>query len=121
MEEEVKQLGCLDLKKGAHFEVLTLGNPRDPSDFIKDAHAIGHPRRAFARVPALMKEVLEEVFLSSPFEIKAKRANFLKKWMRRAGPAQSRRAATPCQSPGAPSTFAQRQKATVVERDSAGP
>ena len=31
-----------------------------------------------------MREVLEEVFLSSPFEIKAKRANFLKKWMKRA-------------------------------------
>ena len=67
------------IEEGAHFEVLLLGIPRDPSDFIKDAHAIGHPRRAFARVPALMKEVLEEVFLSSPFEIKAKRANFLKK------------------------------------------
>ena len=72
------------IEEGAHFEVLTLGIPRDPADFIKDAQEIGHPRRAFARVPALMKEVLEEVFLGDPFEIKSKRANFLKKWMKRA-------------------------------------
>ena len=31
-----------------------------------------------------MREVLEEVFLSDPFEIKSKRASFLKKWMKRA-------------------------------------
>ena len=72
------------IEEGAHFEVLTLRIPRDPADFIKDAHEIGHPRRAFARVPALMREVLEEVFLGDPFEIKSKRANFLKKWMKRA-------------------------------------
>ena len=70
------------IEEGAHFEVLTLRIPRDPADFIKDAHEIGHPRRAFARVPALMREVLEEVFLGDPFEIKSKRANFLKKWMK---------------------------------------
>ena len=33
------------IEEGAHFEVLTLGIPRDPADFIKDAHEIGHPRR----------------------------------------------------------------------------
>ena len=66
------------IEEGAHFEVLTLGIPRDPADFIKDAHEIGHPRRAFARVPALMREALEEVFLGDPFEIKSKRADFLK-------------------------------------------
>ena len=32
------------IEEGAHFEVLTLGIPRDPADFIKDAHEIGHPR-----------------------------------------------------------------------------
>ena len=52
------------IEEEAHFEVLTLGVPRDPSDFIKDAHGIGHPRRTFARVPGLMREVLEEVFLA---------------------------------------------------------
>ena len=108
------------IEEGAHFEVLTLGIPRDPADFIKDAHEIGHPRRAFARVPALMREVLEEVFLVDPFEIKSKRASFLKKWVKRAVQLRAG-AATPCRSPSAPSTSAQRQKATVVERDSAGP
>ena len=34
--------------------------------------------------PAFMREVLEEVFLGDPFEIKSKRASFLKKWMKRA-------------------------------------
>ena len=52
--------------------------------FIKDAHEFGHPRRAFARVPQLMRESLEEVFLGDPFDIKSKRAGFLKKWMKRA-------------------------------------
>ena len=33
------------VEEGAHFEVLTLGIPRDPEDFIKDAHEMGHPRR----------------------------------------------------------------------------
>ena len=139
MEEEVKHLSFPDRRRGtfrsshswdpkgpsglhkrSHFEVLTLGIPRDPADFIKDAHEIGHPRRAFARVPALMREVLEEVFLGDPFEIKSKRASFLKKWMKRAVQLRAG-AATPCRSPSAPSTSAQRQKATVVERDSAGP
>ena len=67
------------IEEGTHFEVLTLGIPRDPADFIKDAHEIGHPRRAFAQVPTLMREALEEVFLGDPFEIKSKRADFLKK------------------------------------------
>ena len=44
MEEEVKHLIASPIEEGAHFEVLTLGIPRDPADFIKDAHEIGHPR-----------------------------------------------------------------------------
>ena len=72
------------IEEGAHFEVLTIGIPRDPIDFIKDAHYFGHPRRAFARVPQLMREALEEVFLGDHFDTKSKRAGFMKKWMKRA-------------------------------------
>ena len=108
------------IEEGAHFEVLTLGIPRDPADFIKDAHEIGHPRRAFARVPALMREALEEVFLGDPSR-SSPSAPTSWKMDEKSCPTQSRRAATPCRSPSAPSTPAQRQKAAVVERDSAGP
>ena len=65
MEEEVKHLSLPDRRRGT-LRSSHSWDPKDPADFIKDAHEIGHPRRAFARVPALMREVLEEVFLSDP-------------------------------------------------------
>ena len=50
---------------------------------MKEATEAGHPKHALARVSDLMKSRLQEVFLGDPFAIRAKRASFLKKWMKR--------------------------------------
>ena len=72
------------IEEGAHFELITLGVPRCPETFMKEATEAGHPRHALARVSDLMKSTLQEVFLGDPFKIRSKRASFLKKWMKRA-------------------------------------
>jgi hypothetical protein len=61
-----------------------LGIPREPEAFISDAVKAGHPKHALARVSDEMKNVLEEVFLGDAFEVRSKRARFLKRWMKRA-------------------------------------
>jgi len=65
------------IEEGAHFEVLVLGVPREPEEFILDAVKTGHPKHAFARVSGEMRNVLE-VFLGDAFQVRAKRAKFLK-------------------------------------------
>ena len=75
---------CNEFEEGAHFELITLGIPRCPETFMKEATEAGHPRHALARVSDLMKSTLQEVFLGDPFKLRSKRASFLKKWMKRA-------------------------------------
>eukprot|EP00435_Cladocopium_sp_Y103_P059935 s673_g21.t1 len=72
------------LVEGGHYEALILGVPREPMQFIHDAVTAGHPKNAFARVSPLMRDVLREVFLRDPVQVRTKRMSFLKKWMRRA-------------------------------------
>eukprot|EP00435_Cladocopium_sp_Y103_P060846 s231_g22.t1 len=67
-----------------HFEILTIGVPREPMQFIRDAIEAEHPKNAFARVSPLMRDVLHEVFLEDPVQVRTKRTAFLKKWMKRA-------------------------------------
>eukprot|EP00435_Cladocopium_sp_Y103_P011282 s3229_g2.t3 len=56
----------------------------EPMQFISDAVKAGHPKNAFARVSPLMRNVLHEVFLEDPVQVRTKRTAFLKKWMKRA-------------------------------------
>ena len=72
------------IEEGANFEIITLGIPRCPETFMKEATKAGHPKNALARVSDLMRSTLQEVFLGDPFAVRAKRAAFLKKWMKRA-------------------------------------
>eukprot|EP00435_Cladocopium_sp_Y103_P008352 s3129_g2.t1 len=72
-----------DLKTGDHFQVITVGVPREPMQFILDAVAAGHPKNAFARVSPLMREVLQEVFLGDALAVRQRRTSFLKKWLKR--------------------------------------
>eukprot|EP00435_Cladocopium_sp_Y103_P039661 s4259_g10.t1 len=69
---------------GGYFEIMTIGVPREPMQFIFDAVEAGHPKNAFARVSPLMRDVLNEVFFEDPVQVRTKRTAFLKKWMKRA-------------------------------------
>ena len=51
---------------------------------MKAATEAGHPKHALARVSDLLSSTLREVFLGDPFKVRARRAAFLKKWMKRA-------------------------------------
>jgi hypothetical protein len=72
------------IAEGSHFEILTLGVPREPEPFMKAATEAGHPKHALARVSDLLSSTLREVFLGDPFKVRARRAAFLKRWMKRA-------------------------------------
>ena len=69
--------------EGQACEVLYIGIPREPSDFISEAVRKGHPRDIIANVPEEVKQVVHEI-LSGDFKRRfAVRASFLKKWLKR--------------------------------------
>ena len=64
-------------------EVLYIGIPREPSDFLSEAVRKGHPRDIIANVPNEVKRVVHEILsgeFADRFEV---RASFLKKWLKR--------------------------------------
>jgi hypothetical protein len=84
-DEWNNQLSCaVHISEGSHFEILTFSVPREPEAFMKAATEAGHPKHALARVSDLLSSALREVFLGDPFKVRARRAAFLKRWMKRA-------------------------------------
>ena len=72
-----------DLMDGEDFEVLTIGVPWEPWQFINEAIRIGHPRFLLSRVsPAT--SVAVDGLLGDPA-----RAQFLKRWSKRAAELKS--------------------------------
>ena len=68
---------------GEACEVLYVGVPREPGDFIADAVRKGHPRDIIANVPEEVKRVIFEI-LSGDFKNRFQcRAAFMRKWLKR--------------------------------------
>ena len=68
---------------GQPGEILHFGIPREPEDFINEALAKGHPRDIVAKVPSSVKALLKDMVHGKPEKRFAKRAAFMKKWLKR--------------------------------------
>lgn len=62
---------------------FTFGIPREPHDFITEAINKGHPRDIVARVPQPVKDLLTDLACGSLDKRFAKRASFMKRWLKR--------------------------------------
>ena len=72
-----------DWVTGQACEVLYIGVPREPEDFIADAVRKGHPRDIIANVAEEVKRVIHEILsvhVKNRFEV---RAAFMKRWLKR--------------------------------------
>ena len=70
-------------RNGEPCELLQVGIPREPADFIRDAVRKGHPRDIIAQVPQEIRIVVQSMLdgdISGRFK---SRAAFLKKWLKR--------------------------------------
>ena len=70
-------------RNGEPCELLQVGIPREPSDFIQDAVRKGHPRDIIAQVPQEVKVVVQSMLDGNMSERFKLRAAFLKKWLKR--------------------------------------
>lgn len=68
---------------GQPGEILHFGIPREPEDFIMEAVSKGHPRDVVAKVPDSVKSLLRDLVEGKPERRFAKRASFMKKWLKR--------------------------------------
>ena len=66
------------------FEVITIGIPREPMDFVSRAVEAGHPRSMSIHLSDYVQEMLRENFEQSPLTLLRKRAAFFWKWTARA-------------------------------------
>ena len=66
------------------YEVLTLGIPREPADFLEKAVQAGHPRSIAIHLPDAVKDVLDKNFSGDEYKLAKERASFLWKWSNRA-------------------------------------
>ena len=77
---------CHDSCKLEHsaYEILTIGIPREPVDFLEKAVHAGHPRSIAIHLPQAVKDVLDENFSGDEYKLAKQRASFLWKWSNRA-------------------------------------
>ena len=67
-----------------NHEIVTVGVPREPLDFLARAVEAGHPRSVAIHLTDSVKQVLTENFAGDDYELSKKRAKFLWKWSNRA-------------------------------------
>ena len=72
------------LTNGQNYEVLTVSIPLQPLEFVKKAVLAGHPKNLFAKTSDLFLAAIRDTFVEHPEKVQKKRANFMKKWLRRA-------------------------------------
>ena len=72
-----------NVQEGETFELLKIGVPREPQQFIEAAVALGHPRFLLARVNNEASEAIDYL-LGDAANLSLTRMAFLKKWLNRA-------------------------------------
>ena len=66
-----------------HAELVTVGIPREPWDFLERAVSVGHPRSLAIHLNPAVVQMLQENFSDEPHLIVKTRAQFLRKWTKR--------------------------------------
>ena len=70
-------------KPGVSAELVHIGIPREPVSFLEEAIKTGHPRDFLARAPIEVRNLLHN-FAKDKLEVRfAKRASFMKRWLKR--------------------------------------
>ena len=73
------------LKDGDHFfEIIHVGIPRTPEEFLCESLKVGHPKNLLKRIGIDLKKAVENINESNHANIVADRARFFKKWLARA-------------------------------------
>jgi len=65
------------------YELVKVGVPRNPTEFIAAAVNLGHPRFLLARVSDESEAAVDRL-LGSAAELSLQRARFMKRWLQRA-------------------------------------
>ena len=76
-------LGKHDTGEETHAEIVTVGIPRSPWDFLERAVNAGHPRTLAIRLNEAVTKMLRENFAEEPYHVVKTRALFLRKWTQR--------------------------------------
>ena len=84
LDKNFDKIHCEMDGKCKDFEVLTVGIPREPMDFVVRAVEAGHPRSMSIHLSDYVQEMLRENFEQSPLTLLRKRAAFFWKWTARA-------------------------------------
>ena len=84
LDKNFDKTHCETDGKCKDFEVITIGIPREPMDFVARAVEAGHPRSMSIHLSDYVQEMLRENFEQSPLTLLRKRAAFFWKWTARA-------------------------------------
>ena len=63
------------------LEAVSIGIPREPEDFIREAHAKGHPRSFLLQLEEYMRQVIRANARCTTAEVETHRTEFVKHWM----------------------------------------
>ena len=66
-----------------HAEIVTVGIPRSPWDFLERAVIAGHPRTIAIHLNEAVTKMLQENFSEEPYHVVKTRVLFLRKWTQR--------------------------------------
>ena len=94
-EEACKTLGTSlkDVKllwEGSQGELIKIGLPSDPDDFLQRAVQAGHPRDGNMHVSKLVVQAIQANFIDPPSQTANERAKTLKQWTERAKQLESK-------------------------------
>ena len=73
-----------ELHAGSNVQLLQVGQPRKPLDFVQEAVQKGHPRAFSIHLPEAVQQVLRENLHGNAFDLAKKRIQYLWKWSSRA-------------------------------------
>ena len=64
-------------------EIIHVGIPRAPEDFLREAVSKGHPRNLIARIPEAVRDAIENLLHQPLHKRLDRRAQFFRKWLKR--------------------------------------
>ena len=73
-----------DLRNGQDYEIVSVGVPRNPTDFMRAAQQVGHPRGHLVRTSKAVEKAIEANLEWPDHKLFAHRASIFKSWLQKA-------------------------------------
>ena len=73
-----------DLRNGQDYETVSVGVPRNPTEFMRAAQQVGHPRGHLVRTSSEVEKAIEANLEWPDHKLFAHRASIFKSWLRKA-------------------------------------